>query len=43
MTTKATALDLFFSRDDLIDKFLYASVTGNGARFKSSLLSEFPD
>lgn len=27
---KSSALDLYFSRDDMIDKFLFASVTGNG-------------
>jgi hypothetical protein len=27
---KSSALDLHFSREDMIDKFLFASVTGNG-------------
>ncbi|KAK4699712.1 hypothetical protein P7C70_g6544, partial [Phenoliferia sp. Uapishka_3] len=28
--SKSSALDLHFSREDMIDKFLFASVTGNG-------------
>lgn len=29
-SNKSSALDLHFSREDMIDKFLFASVTGNG-------------
>ncbi|GAA5908125.1 uncharacterized protein JCM6883_004123 [Sporobolomyces salmoneus] len=37
-TTKQAALDLFFSREDLIDKFLYASVTGNDEAYVTLFL-----
>ncbi|GAA6063004.1 hypothetical protein JCM10212_002645 [Sporobolomyces blumeae] len=35
---KTAALDLYFSRDDMIDKFLYASVTGNDEAYVTLFL-----
>ncbi|GAA5869990.1 hypothetical protein JCM16303_001864 [Sporobolomyces ruberrimus] len=37
-SAKSTALDLFFSREDMIDKFLYASVTGDDEAYVTLFL-----
>ncbi|GAA5834294.1 hypothetical protein JCM9279_004273 [Rhodotorula babjevae] len=40
-STKPQSLDLFFKRDDLIDKFLFASVAGNDEQFVTLFLITF--
>ncbi|CEQ38947.1 SPOSA6832_00428, partial [Sporobolomyces salmonicolor] len=37
-SAKTAALDLYFSRDDMIDKFLYAAVTGNDEQYVTLFL-----
>ncbi|GAA5949678.1 hypothetical protein JCM3765_002751 [Sporobolomyces pararoseus] len=37
-TAKSSALDLFFTREDMIDKFLYAAVTGNDEAYVTLFL-----
>ncbi|GAA6019171.1 hypothetical protein JCM11491_001401 [Sporobolomyces phaffii] len=37
-TTKVAPLDLFFTREDMIDKFLYAAVTGNDEAYVTLFL-----
>ncbi|GAA5926467.1 hypothetical protein JCM3775_001026 [Rhodotorula graminis] len=40
-STKPQSLDLFFKRDDLVDKFLFASVAGNDEQFVTLFLITF--
>ncbi|GAA6032824.1 hypothetical protein JCM8097_000814 [Rhodosporidiobolus ruineniae] len=40
-SSKTAALDLYFRRDDLIDKFLFAAVSGNDEQFVTLFLITF--